>query len=59
MVLADIQDGRIWKQFLHYGTDSRDFLQSPNNFAFMLNVDCFQPAICHMSILLILLVYYT
>ena len=43
MVLADIQDGRIWKEFLHYGTDSRDFLQSPNNYAFMLNVDWFQP----------------
>ena len=39
--LTDIQNGMIWKQFLQY--DGNDFLISPYCYAFMLNVDWFQP----------------
>ena len=39
--LADIFDGRIWKEWQYvYG---KPFLAAPRNYAFMLNVDWFQP----------------
>ena len=39
--LADIYDGRIWKSFMNY--NNQDFLNCENNYAFMINVDWFQP----------------
>ena len=41
LILRDIYDGTIWKQFQHI--DGQPFLASPNVYAFMLNVDWFQP----------------
>lgn len=40
-VMADIYDGQIWKDFLCY--KGKDFLNSPRNLAFRINVDWFQP----------------
>lgn len=39
--LRDIYDGRVWKKFLNY--DDTPFLNDDNSFAFMINVDWFQP----------------
>lgn len=39
--LADIFDGRIWKEWQYVG--KRQYLAAPRNYAFMLNVDWFQP----------------
>ena len=39
--LADIFDGRIWKEWQY--VDGQPYLASPRNYAFMLNVDWFQP----------------
>jgi hypothetical protein len=39
--LADIFDGNVWKDWQY--VEGQPFLASPNNFAFMLNVDWFQP----------------
>ena len=40
-VLADIYDGRIWKEWMVY--EGRPFLSCPHNLAVMLNCDWFQP----------------
>ena len=40
-VLADVYDGRIWKEFLNFR--GRPFLSEPYCRAFSLNVDWFQP----------------
>lgn len=40
-VLRDVQDGRIWSEFLSY--DGQPFLSEPGNFALMMNMDFFQP----------------
>ena len=40
-VYSDVYDGRVWQQFQNYNGQS--FLSSPNNYAFMVNVDWFQP----------------
>ena len=40
-VLADVYDGDIWNDFLCYG--NKPFLQQPFSFAFMINLDWFQP----------------
>lgn len=39
--LADIFDGRIWKEWQY--VDGEPYLALPRNYAFMLNVDWFQP----------------
>ena len=39
--LADIFDGKIWKDWQY--VNEQPYLASPRNFAFMLNVDWFQP----------------
>ena len=39
--LEDVYDGRVWKQFLQY--DDRPFLAEENSYAFMINIDWFQP----------------
>ena len=39
--LADIFDGRVWKEW--QVINGEPFLSAPRNFAFMLNVDWFQP----------------
>ena len=39
--LSDIFDGRMWKDWQY--VDGKPYLASPNNYAFMLNVDWFQP----------------
>lgn len=39
--LADIFDGKIWKEWQY--VNEQPYLASPRNFAFMLNVDWFQP----------------
>ena len=39
--LADIFDGRIWKEWQY--VDEKPYLAAPRNYAFMLNVDWFQP----------------
>lgn len=39
--LADVFDGRVWKEWQYFG--GRSFLAAPRNYAFMLNVDWFQP----------------
>lgn len=38
---ADVFDGKIWKEWQN--VDGIPFLSSPRNYAFMLNVDWFQP----------------
>ena len=48
--LADVFDGRVWKEWQY--VDGEAFLAVPRNYAFMLNVDWFQP----LSILCIVLV---
>ena len=40
--LADIFDGKIWKEWQH--ASGQPYLALPRNFAFMLNVDWFQPS---------------
>ena len=40
-IVADIYDGRIWKEFQVYNGDH--FLDKDYSFAFILNVDWFQP----------------
>ena len=40
-LLADVYDGDIWKRFQY--VDGQPFLAKPRNYAFMLNVDWFQP----------------
>lgn len=40
-ILSDIFDGQIWKEFQHYNEVS--FLSQPFSYAFMINVDWFQP----------------
>lgn len=39
-VLHDVQDGKIWSEFLYY--DGQPFLSKPGNFALMMNIDFFQ-----------------
>ena len=39
--LQDIYDGRVWKSFLEY--DGRPFLSEEYTYAFMINIDWFQP----------------
>ena len=39
--LADIFDGRVWKEWQYVG--GSPYLPAPRNYAFMLNVDWFQP----------------
>ena len=39
--LADIFDGQVWKDYMYI--QGGPFLASPQNYAFMLNVDWFQP----------------
>lgn len=39
--LFDIYDGQVWKEWVNF--DGVPFLENPNNYAFMLNVDWFQP----------------
>ena len=39
--LEDVYDGRVWKQFLQY--HDRPFLTEENSYAFMINIDWFQP----------------
>ena len=39
--LADVFDGRVWKEWQY--VDGEAFLAAPKNYAFMLNVDWFQP----------------
>lgn len=39
--LHDIYCGKLWKDFLQ--VDGKPFLEVPNNIAFMLNIDWFQP----------------
>ena len=39
--MADVYDGKIWKDFLTYG--GKDFLKAPRNYGLMLNFDFFQP----------------
>ena len=41
-ILADVFDGRIWKEWQYIGVN-KPFLASSHNYAFMLNVDWFQP----------------
>ena len=38
---TDVYDGRIWAEFQNY--DKRPFLSMPNAYAYMLNIDWFQP----------------
>ena len=38
---ADLYDGQMWKKFQN--VKGHDFLAKPNNYAFMINVDWFQP----------------
>ena len=40
-LLADVFDGRVWKEWQN--VDGEAFLAVPRNYAFMLNVDWFQP----------------
>ena len=40
-ILADIYDGRVWKEFKC--VDGKPFLDIPYNFAFSVNIDWFQP----------------
>lgn len=40
-MLSDVYDGKIWSDFQNY--ESQPFLSEPGNFAFMLNMDFFQP----------------
>ena len=40
-VLADVYDGRVWKEFLTY--KGRPFLTNKHNMGLMLNCDWFQP----------------
>ena len=40
-IVADVYDGKIWKDFLQY--KGKDFLNAPRNLAFAINVDWFQP----------------
>ena len=40
-IVADVYDGSIWKDFLKYKGDN--FLNVPQNLAFAINVDWFQP----------------
>lgn len=40
-LLADIFDGHIWKEWQYVG--EKPYLAAPRNYAFMLNVYCFQP----------------
>ena len=37
----DVCDGQIWKDFQN--PDGIPFLSVPHNFAFQINVDCFNP----------------
>ena len=39
--LADVFDGRVWKEWQYF--NGEPFLAGPRNYAFMLNVDWFQP----------------
>ena len=39
--LADVFDGRIWKEWQY--VNGKPYLAAPRNYAFMLNVDWFQP----------------
>jgi hypothetical protein len=39
--LADVFDGKVWKDFMY--VNGQPFLALPNNYTFMLNVDWFQP----------------
>jgi len=39
--LADVYDGKVWKEFLHYS--GKPFLAEPFSFAFLINIDWFQP----------------
>ena len=39
--MADVYDGKIWKDFLTYG--GKDFVKAPRNYGLMLNFDFFQP----------------
>ena len=40
-LMGDVYDGRIWKEWQYAG--GRPYLASPGNYAFMLNIDWFQP----------------
>lgn len=40
--LTDVYDGRIWKKFLNYNS-SRPFLSEDFSYAFIINIDWFQP----------------
>jgi len=39
--LEDVYDGRVWKSFLQNG--DKPFLNGDNSYAFMINIDWFQP----------------
>lgn len=39
--LADVFDGKVWKDFIYIG--GAPFLAAKQNYAFMLNIDWFQP----------------
>lgn len=39
--LSDIYDGKVWRNFQKY--NGQDFLNIPNNYGIMINVDWFQP----------------
>ena len=39
--LADIYDGKIWKQFINF--NGKPFLAEPYNLGLMVNCDWFQP----------------
>ena len=41
IVLSDVYDGRIWKDFLSF--NGREFFSSRNSIGMMLNIDWFQP----------------
>ena len=41
-VLEDVYDGRVWKDFLRYN-NTRPFLEEDHTYAFMINMDWFQP----------------
>ncbi|XP_077866348.1 uncharacterized protein LOC144354095 [Saccoglossus kowalevskii] len=40
-ILADVYDGRIWKEYQH--VNGEPFLAAPKNYAFQLNLDWFTP----------------
>ena len=42
-ILQTFFDGRIWKEWQYVGGQPYMYLASPRNYAFMLNVDWFQP----------------